>query len=156
MARQTAKRDESYATHSSCPTIKKRAYRRGAAQVFAASPQKLSPPVLPPACGRGQNGRATFKRETAGAVSRLKAAPRANVRNESFSCQRDGVSTWVYNGALRQQSNLLFQFTCIFPLLNSSAQTILPLYFGISLAFFAIFFPLIFTLPASSVKIITL
>ena len=44
--------------------------------------QKLSPPS--PASAGGRAGRATFTSETASAVSRLKAAPRAYVRSESF------------------------------------------------------------------------
>ena len=67
--------DELCASLSSCPSIIKRACRRRAAQVFAASPQKLSPPIAP----RGGNGRALSRMKRLKAVSFLKAAPRTYV-----------------------------------------------------------------------------
>ena len=66
--------------------IKKRACRRGAAQVYARHPQndahKLSPPTAPAVQWAG-----TFTHKTAEAVSCVKAAPRMYVRFESFWLQ---------------------------------------------------------------------
>ena len=81
--------DELCASLSSCPSIIKRACRRRAAQVFAAFAAKTKPAQPRPLRGRGWAG--TFKNETAESRFILE------------SC-----AAHAYNGALREQSNLLF------------------------------------------------